>query len=73
MKVDVARLKGTIVTKGMTQGELSQGMDIDESTFSRKLKTLGNSFTVGEMHKIVELLDLTADEAKHIFLAENSH
>lgn len=72
MRVDIARLKGAIVTKGMTQGEFSEVMDIDQATFSRKLKALGIGFTIGEMHKIVDILELSADEAKNIFLVENS-
>lgn len=56
----------------MTHEELANKLGIDASTLSRKMKSDGLSFTVGQMHKIVDVLGLTADEAKQIFLQGNS-
>lgn len=48
--------------------EMAKALGIDDSTFYRKLKTDGVSFTVGQMHKIAEVLQLSHDEAASIFL-----
>ena len=47
---------------------LSQKIGVDPSTFYRKLKSGGAAFTVGQMHRIAEVLMLTHDEAISIFL-----
>ena len=72
MKVDTAMLKGKIVEKGFTQEDLARQMAIDSSTFSRKMKSDGLNFSIGEMHKIAEGLGLTKNEASKIFLSQNS-
>lgn len=71
MRVDIARLKGNIVSKGMTQEQLAKEIDVDPSTLSRKMQLSGNTFTIGEVHRIVDVLNLPAKEAANIFLAEN--
>lgn len=72
MHVDIAKLRGRIVEKGFTQESLAEQLGIDNSTFSRKMKTNGVAFTIGQMHQITELLALSCDEAGDIFLQENS-
>lgn len=72
MRVDVNKLKGNIAEKGMTQEAVAKAIGIDAGTFSRKMKCDGLAFTVGQMHQIVDILDITPSEAAHIFLAENS-
>lgn len=73
MRVDIAKLKGNIVASGMTQEQLAKEIGVDPSTLSRKLQLLGNSFTIGEVHKIVDVLRISPKEAANIFLSENSH
>lgn len=72
MHVDIAKLRGQIVEKGFTQESLAEQLGINNSTFSRKMKTNGVAFTIGQMHQIAELLALSCDEAADIFLQENS-
>ena len=72
MHVDIAKLRGRIVEKGLTQEVLAEQLGIDNSTFSRKMKTNGVAFTIGQMHQIAELLSLSGEEAADIFLQENS-
>lgn len=72
MRVDVNRLKGNIVAQGMTQEALAKAIGIDAATFSRKMKCSGLAFTVGQMHKMVDVLKIPSEEAAHIFLSENS-
>lgn len=68
MHTDMAKLKGKIAEKSMTQEEVATKIGINSSTFSRKMKTEGLSFTVEQIHRIVELLDITPSEAVQIFL-----
>lgn len=72
MHVDVAMLRGKIAERGLTQEKLAQAMSIDKSTLSRKMKSEALDFSVGEMHRIVEILGLSKTEAGEIFLSRNS-
>lgn len=72
MRVDVDRLSGKLAERRMTKEELATGLDMDASTFYRKIKADGLAFTVGQMHKIVDVLGLTRDEACQIFFSNNS-
>ena len=47
---------------------MAREIGVDPSTFYRKLKAEGINFTVGQMHKIVEVLHLSREEAASIFL-----
>ena len=51
-----------------TNEKMAEQLCIDPSTFYRKLKADGTTFTVGQMHKIVEVLGLEPEEATAIFL-----
>lgn len=73
MHVDVAMLRGKIAERGLTQEKLAQAMSIDKSTLSRKMKSEALDFSVGEMHRIVEILGLSKTEAGEIFLSKKSH
>lgn len=68
MRVNMDKLRGKIAECHITQEELSFQIGINPSTFSRKMKADGLAFTVGQMHKIVDVLGMTADEARQIFL-----
>lgn len=69
MRVDVARLRGKIAEKGMTQEKLAHALGMDKSTLSRKMKSEALDFSVGEMHRIVEILEINRTEACEIFLS----
>ena len=68
MHTDMAKLKGKITERSMTQEEVAEKIGIDSSTFSRKMKADGLTFTVGQMHKIANVLSLANQEAVQIFL-----
>lgn len=72
MVVNIAKLEDEI-NKKMTVAEFARAVGIDPSTFYRKKKSSGLSFTVGQMHKTGEVLDLTPIELSEIFLFDNSH
>ena len=68
MRTNMDKLRGKMAEKRITQEELAEKIGIDPSTFYRKMKTDGIDFTVGQMHKIVAVLDLSQSEATSIFL-----
>lgn len=70
MHVDINRLKGKITEKGFTGKKLACGLGINESTYYRKQGSGGSSFTVGEVLGMIDLLELTSDEAASIFFAQ---
>lgn len=69
MRVDVPKLRGKIAERGMTQEKLAHALGMDKSTLSRKMKSEALDFSVGEMHHIVEVLEISKDEAGEIFLS----
>ena len=68
MELNLNLLRGKMAEKNISKEELAKRIGIDSSTFYRKMKANGNSFTVGQMHKIVAVLNLTHEEAASIFL-----
>ena len=69
MTCNIALLRGKIAEKGISQQQLSEKLGISPSTFTRKMNAEGLAFTVGQMHKIVDFLQLTPSEAQKIFLS----
>lgn len=72
MSVNLERLRQTMAEKSMSVKDLSDSINVDMTTVYRKMKANGESFTVGEMHKIVEVLNLSPTDASDIFLFANS-
>ncbi len=68
MSTNMNALRGKMEEKRITNEELARRIGVDVSTLYRKMKSEGVSFTVGQMHKIVEVLNLTSAEATSIFL-----
>ena len=69
MQVNVNKLRGIIVERNTPQEAVADHMGINRSTFYRKLKTGGNTFTVEEVQKMVEAIPLSNDEAIAIFFS----
>lgn len=72
MQVNVSALKKSISEKGMTQESVAKAIGVDASTFIRKMKSEGLSFSIGQMHKLVDVLSISKDQATAIFFSENS-
>ncbi len=64
--IDKELLKRKAKEKNTTLDGLAVDLDIDRTTFYRRLRT--NKLTVGDIHKIVEVLDFTPDETIAVFL-----
>lgn len=69
MKANMDKLRGKIVEARTTQEAIADAIGIDRSTFYRKMKSGGESFTIGELHKIVDSIPLTTQDAIEIFLS----
>jgi len=65
--MNVNRFRGKIVEKGMNVEVLSERMGIHKSNVYRKMNNNGDTFTLKEVRKIIEILDLTAEETRDIF------
>ena len=61
-------LKGKICEKGLTVAAVSQKIGMNAATFYRKLSK--KTFSLIEVEKITAELNLTADEAREIFFAQ---
>lgn len=70
MRVDIDLLKKSIAASGKTKETVAKELGIDYSTFSRKMNSDALAFSVGQMHKMVDVLSLSADQAKSIFFAQ---
>lgn len=68
MSTNINLLRGKIVAAGMTEGKLASEISMSQSTFSRKMQSDGMKFTIGEMHNIATVLQLTGEEAREFFL-----
>lgn len=64
---NINKLKGKIVEKGLNITTLSEKMNIDKSTFYRKLERHGEAFTIKEANSIMEILGLSGLEMTEIF------
>lgn len=69
--VNVNKLKGRIVENNSSVEKLSEKIDMNKSTFYRKLNNEnGNSFTILEATLISKELNLTMDEVNEIFFGQ---
>lgn len=70
MQIDINRLKGKTVERGLTGTKVAAALGIDQSTYYRKLGEGGGSFTIYQAQKIADLLSLTPIECNEIFFGE---
>lgn len=68
MPIDTVALKMRMSAKGITVSDLAKNLGIDESTYYRRMSNDGDTFTVGEVQKIVETLRISKRDATAIFL-----
>lgn len=66
--MNVNKLKGKIVEKGMNVELLAASIGVDRSSLYRKLND-GDKITIGEAVKIKNALGLSVEDAVDIFLA----
>lgn len=68
--VNVNKLKGKIVERGMSIIELASKIGIDKATFYRKLNSNGETFLIKEVDAIAKELNLTYEEVQLIFFSQ---
>lgn len=64
--VDTAKLRKTISDKHMTVSDIAAAMNIDKATLYRRIAS-PESFTIGEVLRISEILNLPHAESTAIF------
>lgn len=69
--MNVNRLKGKIVEMGLSIPEVAEKLEIDRSTFYRKLNSKGETLTIGEAQRLVSILELSPHEATAIFFNQD--
>ena len=67
MATNIKLLKTFIRKSGLTQAEISEQIGINPATLSRKLCAGGESFTVGEVHRLSTLLHMSNDDCMSVF------
>lgn len=72
MKTDIDGLKKTMEERGINIPDLAKKIGVDASTLYRKLSAGGEKFTIGEVHRMMEAIPLSRDDANRIFLSINS-
>lgn len=66
--MNINKLRGKIVERGMNVEALASRIGIDRSTLYKKLNE-GEKITIGEAIKMKDALEMSNDEAFEIFLA----
>ena len=66
--LDVNKLKGKITENGLNITDIAKALNINPSTFYRKMKK--NSFEIGEVDVIVDKLKLSREDANSIFFSQ---
>lgn len=65
--MNINKLKGKIVEKGMNITGLASEIGINRATLYRKINNDGDTLTIKEANIIVSVLNLTEKEATEIF------
>lgn len=68
--MNVNKLKGKIVEKGLSVTEVAMKIGIDRSSLYRKLNNEGETLTIKEANLIVKVLEIPPNEALEIFFGE---
>lgn len=68
--INVNRLKGKIVENGMSVSTLAEKLGIDRTTLYRRLDNAGSGLLVKDANRIVEILNLSPDDALAIFFPQ---
>lgn len=65
--VNIDRLKSALRNRGITIEQASEAIDMNPSTFYRRLNRQGEKFTVQEVAKLAGLLNLSSETMQGIF------
>lgn len=65
--INILKLKGKIVEAGMTILSISKALNMDRSTFYRKMNEDGTDFTIREVNIMINKLNLSFNDVQDIF------
>lgn len=68
-EVNVNMLRGKIIEKGFTIGDVADFIEINRSSLYRKLEITGTQLSISEANDIVIFLGLTKEETTSIFFS----
>lgn len=71
--MNIPKLKGKMVEKGFNNASFAEKIGLTTATFYRRLENNGKNFTIGEIERMVQTLELAQNEAIEIFLPKKSH
>lgn len=70
MQVNTRKIIGRVAELGLTGDAVSKAIGVNPATYYRKMSHGGNKFTVEQVQKLTDVLQLTKEEAMAIFFAE---
>lgn len=65
--MNILKLKGRIVENGLNNSTFAKKINLPVATFYRRLENEGKDFTIGEIERIVDVLNLSSQDAIDIF------
>ena len=65
--VNIERLKSAMRSKNITVEQASEHIGVNPATFYRRISREGEKFTVSEVGKLAELLDMDSSAMQDIF------
>jgi len=68
--LNINKLKGKIVERGMNVGDLAELLGVNKSTVYRKLQNEGQTLTIAQVDAIANVLELTGEEVNAIFFSQ---
>ena len=72
MQINIPKLKGKMAENNINRAQLAGKIGMARTTFYRKLKSGGGTFTVEEVQGIASALNMTPDEVMNIFFGKLS-
>ena len=68
--VNVLKLKAKLVENGKNVDYLADSLEVNRTTIYRKLAAGGDDFTIGEVDRISQVLNLSVAEINNIFFSQ---
>ena len=68
--INISMLRKHIKANNLTIAQVADKMEINQSTFYRKLRSNGETFSIAETKSLAKILNLTASDCKDIFFSE---
>lgn len=68
--VNINKLRGKIIEKGLSVKELAEKLQMDRSTLYRKMNSEGDTMTISDAEKISKILNLSLEEVNSIFFKD---